>query len=123
MKVMVIPPKRAQKYARDYLEMRPKLPKSMRAMTATGMREARKTANGEPRDAQLIVNWFARHMTYIGPALAGGETPATSKALGASWGWGHLPMYEAAKKALEKAHKERPHATKSRRKKFIVGRG
>lgn len=101
-KVMVKPPKKAQEYARRYLEMRPKLPKSMRAMTATGLREARKTAAGKPRDALQIVNWFARHKAYILPAVQRGETPATSKALGASWGWGHFPMWEAAQKALDK---------------------
>lgn len=106
-KVMVKPPKAAQEYARRYLEMRPKLAPSMRAMTATGMREARKTAKGEPRDAEMIVNWFARHRAYIVPALARGETPASSKAIGASWGWGHFPMEAAAKKALAKAHEGR----------------
>jgi len=101
-KVMVTPPKAAQEYAKAYLEMRPKLPASKRAMTPAGLREARKTAKGEPRDAQKIVNWFARHKTYIVPALARGEGPSTSKAVGASWGWGHWPMLEAAEKALKK---------------------
>lgn len=116
-KVMVTPPKRAQKYARDYLKLRPKLAPSMRAMTATGMREARKTAKGEPRDAEMIVNWFARHKTYIVPAEARGETPASSKAIGASWGWGHWPMLEAAQKALAEARKGKSNG----RKQVIVG--
>lgn len=101
-KVMVKPPKRAQQYAARYLKMRPKLPASSRAMTATGMREARKTAKGQPRDARMIVNWFARHKHNIIKAETRGETPASSKALGASWGWGHWPIYFAAEKALRR---------------------
>lgn len=101
-KVMVKPPKKAQRLAAYYQKLRPTLPKSKRAMTATGLREMRKTAAGKPRDAELIVNWFARHRHNMAVAQARGESPSTSKAMGALYGWGGWAMYEAALKALEK---------------------
>lgn len=103
MTVYVTPPKEAQRYAREALQIRAALPKSYQAMTETGLREARKTAKGTPRDARMIVNWFARHAANIDKAIQEGHTPATSKALQASWGWGHIPMLDAARKALRDA--------------------
>lgn len=101
-KVMVKPPKKAQKMAAYYKKLRPQLPKSMQAMTSTGVREMNKTAAGKPRDAEMIVNWFARHKHYIIPALAEGHTPATSKAVGSLYGWGGFAMEKAAADALRK---------------------
>jgi len=103
---MVIPSKAAARFAQRYLDLRPTLPKSKRAMTPSGMREARKTAQRKPRDAHKIVAWFARHSTYIIPAEKAGHTPATSKAVGASWGWGHWPMLRDAEKAIAKHERE-----------------
>lgn len=114
-KVMVTPPKSAQRYAQRALDMRKELPASRRYMTSTGMREARKTAAGKPRDARTIVRWFARHSTYIIPAERRGETPYTSKAIGASWGWGHWPMLRAAEKAIRKHEREQRREKGNRR--------
>ena len=97
---MVTPPPKARRYAQLALEMRKDLPPSRRAMTATGLREAKKTAAGKPRDAAMIVAWFARHSANIDKAIQDGKGPYESKALQASWGWGHTPMLEAARKAL-----------------------
>lgn len=113
-KVMVDIPKSSQRYAQRYLEMRPNLPKSKQAMTAAGLREARKTARGEKRDARKIVNWYARHSTYIIPAERKGHTPATSKAIGAHWGWGHWAMLRAAEKAIAKHEREQQRKKKKR---------
>lgn len=106
-KVMVKPPRASQKLAAYYKKLRPTLPKSRQAMTATGVREMNKTAAGKLRDAELIDNWFSRHEGVMIRAQLAGKTPEDSKAMGQLYGWGGWEMWEAAQKALRKARRAR----------------
>jgi len=94
----VTPRASSRRFARRVLEIRDELPQSKRAMTPKGLDQARKIAAGEQLDALEVCNWFRRHKRNIelGESRYGdaGELAVReSKAVQASWGWGHWPLY------------------------------
>lgn len=94
------PSKASQRYARRFLELYDKLPPSRRATTATGYEQAKRIAAGREVDAREVWGWFRRHCQSIFEAEFSGLAPEDSKALQASWAWGHWPMFRAAARAV-----------------------
>jgi len=101
--VWIEPPEMARIIAGDVLALRKTLPKSRKAMTATGLQMARDIRDGKLVDARKIWAWFRRHEGYILDAEAQGKDARTSKAIQAGMGWGYWPMYEAAQEAVGRA--------------------
>ena len=94
------PPKSARRYARRFLKLHAELPPSKRATTATGYAQAERIAAGKQVDAREIWAWFRRHCQHAVEAELQGLGPEDSKAIQASWAWGHWPMFRAAARAV-----------------------
>lgn len=98
----VKPNAKAKENARRFLKTRSTIPKSKRGATDTGVARAKSIAAGELQPAKEISAWFARHWTYIAPAMRAKEKLEESKALQSSLAWGGPAMKKIADSAMGK---------------------
>ncbi len=112
-RVLVKPPKSAQKAARAALNLRARLPASRRGGLepfeaaqlgiTSGVAQARRIAAGHGVDARQVAAFFARHAGNVMRARLEGKSAAESKAIQAWQLWGGDTMRRAAMAAAAQA--------------------